>query len=129
MRYLKERRARIEIIPMIDIMLFLLVFFVMLLLKMIPATGHVTKLPNSTTAEAVPVPKLLVEIADDGTLHVEHALVTPAQLTDRLRALGPKTAVTIVGDQGVALQKVMGVLDAVKTAGVTQIAIAAHRAQ
>ncbi len=129
MRYLQERRARIEIIPMIDIMLFLLVFFVMLLLKMIPATGHVTKLPNSTTAEAVPVPKLLVEIADDGTLHVEHALVTPAQLTDRLRALGPKTAVTIVGDQGVALQKVMGVLDAVKTAGVTQIAIAAHRAQ
>ncbi len=129
MRYLQERRARIEIIPMIDIMLFLLVFFVMLLLKMIPATGHVTKLPNSTTAEAVPVPKLLVEIADDGTLHVEHALVTPAQLTDRLRALGPKTAVTIVGDRGVALQKVMGVLDAVKTAGVTQIAIAAHRAQ
>ncbi len=129
MRYLQERRARIEIIPMIDIMLFLLVFFVMLLLKMIPATGHVTKLPNSTTAEAVPVPKLLVEIVDDGTLHVEHALVTPAQLTDRLRALGPKTAVTIVGDQGVALQKVMGVLDAVKTAGVTQIAIAAHRAQ
>lgn len=67
MRYLQERRARIEIIPMIDIMLFLLVFFVMLLLKMIPATGHVTKLPNSTTAEAVPVPKLLVEIADDGS--------------------------------------------------------------
>lgn len=50
-------------------------------------------------------------------------------MTDRLRVLGPKTAVTIVGDQGVALQKVMGVLDAVKTAGVTQIAIAAHRAQ
>ena len=49
------KRARIEIIPMIDIMLFLLVFFVMLTLKMIPTTGHTTKLPVSSTAESLPV--------------------------------------------------------------------------
>ena len=44
MRYLEAKKARIEIIPMIDIMLFLLVFFVMIALKMIPTSGHVTKL-------------------------------------------------------------------------------------
>ena len=40
MRYFETRKARIEIIPMIDIMLFLLVFFAMLTLRMIPATGQ-----------------------------------------------------------------------------------------
>ncbi len=128
MRYLNERRARIEIIPMIDIMLFLLVFFAMLLLKMIPSSGHVTKLPTSTTAESLPAPKLLVELGEDGAIRVEHATIAAADLTARLRVMGPKTAVTIVGGQGVALQKVMGVLDAVKAAGVSQIAIAARRA-
>ena len=36
MRYFQTRSARIEIIPMIDIMLFLLVFFAMMTLRMIP---------------------------------------------------------------------------------------------
>ena len=51
MRYFETRKARIEIIPMIDIMLFLLVFFAMMTLKMIPTSGHLSKLPAS--AEAV----------------------------------------------------------------------------
>ena len=35
----KERRARIEIIPMIDVMMFLLVFFVLISLNVLPALG------------------------------------------------------------------------------------------
>ena len=65
MRYLETRKARIEIIPMIDIMLFLLVFFAMLTLRMIPTSGQVTKLPTSSTATAIPPPKLLVEISSN----------------------------------------------------------------
>jgi biopolymer transport protein ExbD len=129
MRYLKERRARIEIIPMIDIMLFLLVFFAMLMLKMIPTSGQVTKLPTSSTAELLPAPKLLVELAGDGSVRVDHAPIELQELTARLRAMGNKTAVTIAGSQEVALQKVMAVLDAVKASGVSQISIAARRVQ
>ena len=128
MRYITERRARIEIIPMIDIMLFLLVFFAMLMLKMIPTSGQLTKLPTSSTAEALPAPKLLVELAIDGTILVERMPVSFGQLTDRLKVMGSKTAVTISGDGSVDLQKVMKVLDAVRAAGVSQIAIAARRA-
>jgi len=128
MRYITERRARIEIIPMIDIMLFLLVFFAMLMLKMIPTSGQLTKLPTSSTAEASAAPKLLVELAIDGTIRVERMPVSYEQLTDRLKMMGSKTAVTISGDGSVDLQKVMKVLDAVRAAGVSQIAIAARRA-
>ncbi|HSY29458.1 MAG TPA: biopolymer transporter ExbD [Burkholderiaceae bacterium] len=125
MRYLETKKARIEIIPMIDIMLFLLVFFAMLTLRMIPTSGHVTKLPTSSTAVTIPPPKLLVEISADGSLLVENQVVSPAQLTALLRQRGSsKTAVTIAGNETASLQQVMTVIDAIKAGGATEIGLA-----
>lgn len=127
MRYLETRKARIEIIPMIDIMLFLLVFFAMLTLRMIPTSGQVTKLPTSSTVVAIPPPKLLVEISADGSLLVENRHLTPAQLTALLRQRDSgKTAVTIAGNDTASLQQVMTVIDAIKAGGATEIALAAR---
>jgi biopolymer transport protein ExbD len=124
MRYLETKKARIEIIPMIDIMLFLLVFFAMMTLKMIPTSGHVTKLPTSSTAATIPPPKLLVEISPDGTLLVENNAVTAEQLTALLRQRNSgKTAVTIAGNDTASLQQVMSVIDAIKLGGATEISL------
>ncbi|HEY8027801.1 MAG TPA: biopolymer transporter ExbD [Burkholderiaceae bacterium] len=122
---METKKARIEIIPMIDIMLFLLVFFAMLTLRMIPTSGHVTKLPTSSTSATIPPPKMLVEISPDGSLLVENQVLTPAQLTDLLRQRGSaKTAVTIAGNDTASLQQVMSVIDAIKAGGATEIALA-----
>jgi biopolymer transport protein ExbD len=127
MRYLETRKARIEIIPMIDIMLFLLVFFIMVTLRMIPSSGHLTRLPTSSTAISIPPPKLLVEIQPNGNLLVESRIISPAQLTAMLlHRDNSKTAITIAGDQTVSLQQVMNVIDAVKAGGGTEIALAAR---
>ena len=127
MRYMTTKKARIEIIPMIDIMLFLLVFFAMLTLRMIPSSGHVTKLPTSSTAAVIPHPKLLVEISADGSLLVENRTLTPAQLTELLRQRdSSKTAVTIAGNETASLQQVMGVIDAIRAGGATEIGLAAR---
>ncbi len=129
MRYLETRKARIEIIPMIDIMLFLLVFFAMLTLRMIPSSGHVTKLPTSSTAVAIPHPKLLVEINTDGSLQVENKTLTPAQLTGLLHQRdSSKTAVTIAGSDTSSLQQVMTVIDAIKAGGATEVGLATRNA-
>ena len=57
MRYFEIKKARIEVVPMIDIMFFLLVFFIMVALKMIPSTGLPAKLPGSATAQDLPKAK------------------------------------------------------------------------
>jgi biopolymer transport protein ExbD len=125
MRYMSTRKARIEIIPMIDIMLFLLVFFAMLTLRMIPSSGHVTKLPTSSTATVIPHPKLLVEIGKDGSLLVEDHTLTLDQLTALLLQRGAsKTAVTIAGNDSASLQQVMNVIDAIRKGGATEIGLA-----
>jgi len=124
MRYMEVKKARIEIIPMIDIMLFLLVFFAMMTLKMIPSSGHVTKLPTSSTAVRIPPPKLLVEISQDGSLLVDGAVMSPVQLTTMLRQSdSSKTAVTIAGNDSASLQQVMSVIDAIKLGGATEIGL------
>ena len=128
MRYFAQRRARIEIIPMIDIMLFLLVFFIMFSLRMIPTSGHVTKLPVSSSAVQIPTPKLLVELEPGGALYVESKKITPAELTGLLKQRdAEKTAVTLAGTEDVSLQEVMVVIDAVKAGGGTQIALATRK--
>ena len=128
MRYFQTRKARIEIIPMIDIMLFLLVFFAMMTLRMIPSTGQVSKLPTSSTAQSLVPPKLTLEIHAGGELFAEGQLVTPVRITELVRSRDPaRLAVTIAGSQDATLQQVMGVIDAVRVGGATQIGLAARQ--
>jgi biopolymer transport protein ExbD len=126
MRYLEPRKARIEIVPMIDIMFFLLVFFVIAMLKMIPNTGITSQLPHSSTATEVPHPKVLVSLQADGGMQVDGKPESLPELTHQLAANDPaKTSVTSASDQRTSVQKLMAVMDACRTAGVTQIALAA----
>ena len=47
----QRKKARIEIIPMIDVMMFLLVFFVLISVNVIPALGIKTEQPNSSQVQ------------------------------------------------------------------------------
>jgi biopolymer transport protein ExbD len=128
MRYFETRKARIEIIPMIDIMLFLLVFFAMMTLKMIPTSGQVSKLPTSSTASAIPAPKLLVEIRSNGQLLAEGREVEPAQITALVKSRdAANLAVTIAGSDDASMQHLMKAVDAVRLGGATQIGLAAKQ--
>lgn len=128
MRYFETRKARIEIIPMIDIMLFLLVFFAMMTLKMIPTSGQMSKLPTSSTASKLPAPKLTIEIHDDGDMWVEGKEVDAQEVTKIVRGRdAEKLAVTIAGGESASMQHVMHAIDAVRKGGATQIGLAARK--
>jgi biopolymer transport protein ExbD len=130
MRYFEARKARIEIIPMIDIMFFLLVFFIMITLKMIPNTGISSQLPQSSTAQELNHPKVLVNLLADGEIEVKNHKLTLATLTTMLAAEPDpaKTVVTIAGTKSTSLQNLLNVMDACRKAGVTQIGVAAREA-
>jgi biopolymer transport protein ExbD len=128
MRYFETRKARIEIIPMIDIMLFLLVFFAMMTLRMIPTSGQVSKLPTSTTASAIPPPKLMVEILSNGQFLVEGLEAEPAVITALVKSRDPANlAVTIAGSNDASMQDLMKAVDAVRLGGAKQIGLAAKQ--
>jgi biopolymer transport protein ExbD len=128
MRYFEPKKARIEIIPMIDVMLFLLVFFIIVTLQMIPDKGVNLQLPVSSQTDVLPHPKFTVNVLADGTIKVKDAVMTPDQLTAMFASDGApdKTELTIATDKATAFQHFITVIDAARKAGVTDIGIAAQ---
>ncbi len=119
------RHARLEIVPMIDVMMFLLVFFVMIALSMIPNAGLTVELPGAAAAGHLPPAPLVVALARDGGLHAEGETFPLADLARRLASHTPKPAsVVIAADRDVDVQHVIDVMDAVRRAGVTQVGLA-----
>lgn len=131
MRYFEVKKPRIEIVPMIDIMLFLLVFFIMMAMNMIPTSGLIGHLPASSTSQALPPTKVMIEIHEDGSLMVDRIVISLEELRAKLRdlAAGPgKTVVTIAGSATVSLQQLTRVMDACRESGISQIGLATRNA-
>jgi biopolymer transport protein ExbD len=127
LRRRERRRARIEIIPMIDVVFFLLVFFMMASLSMTVYRGMPVNLPRATSGTDTPAESAAITVARDGQAYLDRQPVTRAALDARLRSLvgaNPAVAIVITADEEVAHGRVVDVLDAVRTAGVTRMAIA-----
>jgi len=127
----KKRKARVEIIPMIDVMMFLLVFFVLISLNVIPALGLKTQLPSSSTAQDLkPQTKAVITIAKEDVIQVDGENTTLDALTARLNKLrkdGEKLNLIINSDRGVEVQRLVDVMDTLKKGGFDSISIATRK--
>ncbi len=126
--------ARIEIIPMIDIMMFLLVFFIMITLEMITNTGITQELPGQAIPqEQQRVTKLIIGISPAGVVSVNGENTTMDALQQRLReaketeALGNKVEVLIAADKQVNLQKVLNLMDMVRALKIEALGVATRK--
>lgn len=124
---LERERPRLEIVPMIDIMMFLLVFFVMIVLKMIPDSGVKLQLPGAATANDLKPTQIVVMIDPNGGLHVKNQSITRAGLQTYLTGVADakkNVNVIIAGDKNLRYQRVMQVMDAVRKSGITDVGLA-----
>lgn len=129
--YFEGERPRVEVIPMIDIMMFLLVFFVVISIKMIAGTGVDMNLPGSKTTADIEEATITVGVKKDNQFIVDGETISGETLTSKLMALkeGRKVAVIIAGDRDVDLETLINVMDSVRGAGINSVGIAAIAAQ
>ena len=122
-----QKRARIEIIPLIDIIFFLLATFMMVSLSMIKNKGIPVNLPAaSTSAPQDHAEETVITVSSDGKLFFNKEPLTVAQLPDRLKQLKaaqPDPKVYINGDDKAFYGAAVGVLDELRKAGITKVAI------
>jgi biopolymer transport protein ExbD len=124
---MERERPRLEIVPMIDIMMFLLVFFVMIVLKMIPDSGVKLQLPGASTANDLKPTEIVVMVDPQGGLHVKDQDITREGLQTYLTGLydtKKKIDVIIAGDKSVKYDRIMQVMDAVRKSGITDVGLA-----
>ena len=128
-RYFEADKARIEVIPMIDIMMFLLVFFIMITIDTIAGSGIALDLPGSKTTQVIKDTQITIGVQKDGAMFIQGKPHTPEELTARLKADKEKGKVEVViaGDKEVPLQKLLDVMDIVRAEGIQSVGIAASK--
>ena len=135
-----RKRTRIEIIPMIDVMMFLLVFFVLISINVIPALGLKMRLPQSTQArEDHPPKRVVLSISETGEYQLEGKSFSTLESmrTELLRLrdeagqspdeIKKKLVIIINGDEQSKLQQLVDVMDLLKSNGIDSMTIASKK--
>lgn len=123
----QRKRARIEIIPLIDIMFFLLATFVVVSLSMIRNEGIAVRLPSAESGtQEERNTAVTVSITEAGEIYVDKDKVALPELRDRLRAAKeaePGLAVFINGDERADFGIAVGVFDQVRMLGIAKVSV------
>jgi biopolymer transport protein ExbD len=123
----EARKARIEIIPMIDTVFFLLVFFMMASLAMNVYRGMPVNLPAAQSGQPTRDDNAAITLARGGETYLNREPTTREALGSQLRAMlsaNPNLVVMINADGEVLHRRVVDVVDVARLAGVSRLAIA-----
>ena len=123
----QRKRARIEIIPLIDIMFFLLATFVVVSLSMIRNEGITVRLPTAqSAAQEERNASITVSISQTGEIYLDKDKVALPEMRERLGAAKqaePELAVFINGDERADFGIAVGVLDQVRMLGIAKVSV------
>ncbi len=128
---------RIEMLPLIDIVFLLLVFFIYAMLSMAVHHGQPVDLPQSSSAALEQEEGITVTIqaGETLTIFVDEEPVRVDNLCSRLQEKkgsqkGKKPCeIQIFADKSVSYQELFQVLDRIKAAGLTRISLQAESSQ
>lgn len=129
----KERKAKIEIIPLIDIVFFLLATMVLINMSMSQNAGLNVKVPGASTAQAQDKKEnntATITVMQDGSMFYNKEKVTPPQLNARLQGLKAtsKDAQVIVNSDGDASwTQVVRAVDEVKRLGIQSVGLSVEK--
>lgn len=128
---IRDRRAftkpEVMIIPMIDIMFFLLVFFMLSTLYMVDLKTITVNMPKVQHAESQTNVNYLVTMKADGSLYLENNLIDENSLIMGAKEQYQENnnfAVVIRADENVDYGKIMTLLDKFKAVGITKFGLA-----
>lgn len=123
----RVKRIRLDIIPMIDVIFFLLVFFMLFTTFKTTPAGLNIELPKAVTAQEQQPSELVVNISKDGVMYVNGEQVTSQRLKalvkDRLKKQ-PDLFVIIKADKQALYDYVVQAMDDVRAVGGYRLGLA-----
>jgi biopolymer transport protein ExbD len=109
------KKARIEMLPLIDIVFLLLVFFIYAMLSMVVHHGFKVDLPQATTAEIDRDDYISITVDKDNMILLDKAEILLENLSEEVKAKAVKgTKIFINGDKEADLGVVINVLDTLR---------------
>ncbi len=115
-------------LPLIDIVFLLLVFFIYAMLSMAVHRGLPVLLPSSVSAKIDKELILSITVKSDGTLYVDKEQVSLNDLASFLKtksASEKEVGILLFADRSLSYQNLFQVLDQIKMAGIHRISLQA----
>ena len=125
-----KSRPEFMIIPMIDIIFFLLVFFMMNSLQTIAQKALSVQLPQATTASVPAQLPVVLTLDAEGHITIDNTpmSIDAAEILVKERiAQNPNASVILQADKRAIHGQVVAIMDMLKQAGVKRLAIAAEQ--
>ncbi len=127
-----DRKARIEMLPLIDIVFLLLIFFIYAMLSMAVHRGLPIVLPTSSSANIEKQLILSITVKSDGAIYLDKSKVALGDLTTLLKEKAQsesQNGVLLFADRNLPYQKLFHVLDQIKNAGISKISLQAGKSK
>ena len=122
-----KKKARIEIIPLIDVIFFLLATFVLLTLSLNKSGGvSGINLPVSETGENREPSSVTISVTEAGTIAWNKDFISLAEFIDRLKTFKvqePDGRILINGDEGALFNAALYVFDEARKTGFQKVFI------
>lgn len=125
-----KKKSSINIIPMIDVIFFLLVFFMLFTTFRTTPEGIEMQLPKAVTATEQQNENFIVQIDKDGNYYYEDQTLALNQIISEAQAVNSEdTNLTIVisADKDTRYENVVSLMDGMRNAGITKLALAADK--
>ena len=129
--YRETKQPDLNIIPMIDIMFFLLVFFMLSTMYMVEQKTIPVNLPQATSAAIDNKTNFTVTLKDDGSIYLEDQqtdIQTLLMQATKEQKNNPSFAIIIRADKDINYDKVVSFIDTLKKAGITSFGLATNGA-
>jgi len=125
----EEALEQINIAPLIDIILQLLIFFMLTSSFTFPSGIHV-KLPKAVTSDIIQEENFIITITSENVIYLNNKVITTKELKQELNnSIQKKRPILIKADRRASLGRIVDVWDLCREAGVERINIAANREQ
>lgn len=127
-----RKRPQINIIPMIDVIFFLLVFFMLFTTFKTSPYGVDIKLPKAIHVAKTQSVNVVVHITDDGRLFLKDEPVTLQELQHKIKdqlTKKPDATVVLKADENAQYKSLIQVMDAVSQVGGYNFALAADKVE
>lgn len=122
----RMKKARIEIIPLIDVIFFLLATFVLFTLSLSKIQSVPIDLPEAVVTQNKEEPDMVtIQVSDQGTLYWNREIISKDDLAPRLADYkkAPDPRVLVAGDPKALFGPAVEVLDAVREAKIEKVSI------
>ena len=125
-----ETQPQLMIIPMIDIIFFLLVFFMMSTLSMVEQRAIPVNLPQASASQQSMKQNTAITVMQDGNVMFDQEIIPLTLLAKRVKAAlieQPENVFVLRADKQTEYEKVVNALDELKAAGAHRISMATEQ--